>query len=221
LIIEEQILLEGMLDSITKYVGNAVEKGKEAAISVVDSVKNFKDIALLKDLILSPEYMGTAVKAIQGVVKKIGLELQKKLQLIITTIGARIAGFSDRFTKLIEHVLNVLNSLSSQTGWKGFLMMLGFCTLIKYLDGTILGKISDAGVSFLSKHPNIVDGISEVLNSFKSFSNTVTSAIDIQPILAWFTELGVGTVLSSLFVGINVINIMAEVLTPVIKSIDW
>jgi hypothetical protein len=25
-----------------------------------------------------------------------------------------------------------------------------------------LGKISDAGVSFLSKHPNIVDGISEV-----------------------------------------------------------
>jgi hypothetical protein len=61
--------------------------------------------------------MGTAVKAIQGVVKK-GLELQK--QLIITTIGARIAGFSDRFTKLIEHVLNVLNSLSSQTGWKGF-----------------------------------------------------------------------------------------------------
>jgi hypothetical protein len=38
LIIEEQILLEGMLDSI-KYVGNAVEKGKEAAISVVDSVK--------------------------------------------------------------------------------------------------------------------------------------------------------------------------------------
>jgi hypothetical protein len=28
------------------------------------------------------------------------------------------------------------------------LMMLGFCTLIKYLDGTILGKISDAGVSF-------------------------------------------------------------------------
>jgi hypothetical protein len=59
LIIEEQILLEGMLDSITKYVGNAVEKGKEAAISVVDSVKNLKDIALLKDLILSPEYMGT------------------------------------------------------------------------------------------------------------------------------------------------------------------
>jgi hypothetical protein len=64
-------------------------------------------------------------------------------------------------------------------------------------------------VFLLSKHPNIVDGISEVLNSFKSFSNTVTSLIDIQPILAWFTELGVGTVLSSLFVGINVINIMA------------
>jgi hypothetical protein len=42
LIIEEQILLEGMLDSITKYVGNAVEKGKEAAISVVDSVKTLK-----------------------------------------------------------------------------------------------------------------------------------------------------------------------------------
>jgi hypothetical protein len=52
LIIEEQILLEGMLDSITKYVGNAVEKGKEAAISVVDSVKNLKDIGVtIKDLI--------------------------------------------------------------------------------------------------------------------------------------------------------------------------
>jgi hypothetical protein len=70
LIIEEQILLEGMLDSITKYVGNAVEKGKEAAISVVDSVKTLKILRYIKDLILSPEYMGTAVKAIQGVVKK-------------------------------------------------------------------------------------------------------------------------------------------------------
>jgi hypothetical protein len=65
-----------MLDSITKYVGNAVEKGKKNIISVVDSVKTLKDIALLLNLIT--RVYGNSSKSYSRCRKKIGLELQKK-----------------------------------------------------------------------------------------------------------------------------------------------
>jgi hypothetical protein len=71
----EQILLEGMLDSITKYLVMRLRE-KKYIISVVDSVKTLKDIALLLNLII--RVYGNSSKSYSRCRKKIGLELQKK-----------------------------------------------------------------------------------------------------------------------------------------------
>jgi hypothetical protein len=47
LIIEQQIIIENLLDSINGYLGNLVQKGKEKSLNFIKSVKNLKELAIL------------------------------------------------------------------------------------------------------------------------------------------------------------------------------
>jgi len=220
-IIEEQLMLESMLSSINNFIGSALEKGKEKAIDIVDSVKNLKDIALLiKDLILSPEFMGAAVESMKKVANNILNQLKIKVDKIINTIKVTLYGFSEKFKAFIDKVVSLLTKLTDGTGWKGFLSMLGFCALVRFLEDSVIGKLIDGGVEFATKQVNLISGITTMFDSFKSFITNIGGE-DIKPILSWFGDIGAGSIIGGLFSGISIINIIAELLAPVIKSINW
>jgi len=218
-IIEAQLGLDKMLTSITNYVGNAVEKGKEKTISVIDSIKTLKDFALMvKDLLISPNLMETAMASIKNVAKKMIDGLYTTINTINNKLNNVADNFVDKLKLLIDHVVSELKILTSQTGWVGFLKILGFCTLIKFLNDSIFLKID---IDMIKKFANLFDGVSSILNTFKDFSNTIINSFDIQTIINWFNNIGVNNVLKPLFAGISVMKIISEILTPVIKSVDW
>lgn len=220
-IIEEQLIYETMLDSINKFIGGALEKGKEKTIQVIDSIKSLKDIAILiKDLILSPEWMDNAIRKIKLVTTNIIAELQNNINQLFSIIKTPIEGFSDKLKNVISKIIAYATKLTSGSGWKGFLSMLGFCTLIKLLNESIIGKLINGGVEYISKNIKVVDGVSNLFNSFEHFISDISGA-DIQPILSWFTEIGVGTAISTFTIGFNVIAMLGKLLTPVIKSTNF
>jgi hypothetical protein len=221
-IIEEQLMLEDLLGSISKFVGSAVEKGKEKVISVVDSVHNIKDIALLfKDLILSPEYMARATTVMGKTCNGIANRLKNKLVTIGTKIGNAAGDLLDKFNELIQKAIDLLIKLSSGTGWKGFLTMLGFSILMTLLETKIIDMIINQGVNILDKFTGIIDGATIMLNGFKEFATSIISSLDITPIISWMTDNVLNTVLGGFFSGVNMINVIGLILIPVIKAIDW
>jgi len=221
-IIEEQLMLEDLLGSISKFVGSAVEKGKEKVISVVDSIKNVKDIALLfKDLILSPEYMAKATTVMGKTCNNIADRLKNKLVTIGTKLGDAAGNMLDKFNALIQKAIDLLIKLANGTGWKGFLTMLGFSILMTLLETKILDMIINQGIKILDKFTNIIDGATDMLNGFKEFATSIISTLEISPIISWITDNVIKTTLGSFFSGVNIINVIGLILIPVIKAIDW
>jgi len=224
-IITEQLIVENLLDSINKYVGNIVGKGKEKAMEVVDSITNLKDIAkLFKDLLLDPELMVNAILSIKKLLLKTINEIKQSVIKIVGIINNKISGFTDKFEKLMLHIEKVATSVSSKTRWKGFLMILGFLTLLSYLEQTVFGKIINGGVNFILQNTNIIAGISGVFNTFKELKELALSTFEIVPILTWFTGVVASAtkeIIGSALIGIELINIIGDILTPVIKSVYW
>jgi len=224
-IINEQLIVENLLSSINKYVGNAVGKGKEKAMEVVNSITSLKDIAkLFKDLLLDPKLMDSAIKTI----KKGFLDLINKIKQNVTKIlnfmSNSKSGFNDKFEKLMLHIEKVATSVSNQTGWKGFLMILGFLTLLTYLQQSILGNMVSGGVDYINQNVNIIGGITGVFNTFKDLKELAATTIEIGPILTWFTGVVASAtkeIVGSVLVTSELINIISGILIPVIKSVDW
>lgn len=219
LILEAQFGLDKMLSSITNYVGNAVEKGKEKVVSVIDDVSNLKDIALLiKDLIISPELMKTAIDSLKRVANTIIGELKNFTTKIVGALSSLSSNIVDKIKKFIEHIIDVLSGLISGNGWMGFLKILGFCCLVKFLTRGVFDKLKNLTEDEIS---NYFGGMVDIMNKFKEFSTSIIERLDIQPILNWFSKISSGSILGPLLAGISIITILNEVLTPVIKSVDW
>ena len=218
-IIEEQLLLQTMLNSINKFIGSSLEKGKEKTIEVVNSISNVKDIAILmKDLILVPELMNSAVKSISRVANNLKQELEDIVAKINKNV--KLGNISEKFNNLINKVISTLTNLTNGNGWKGFLSMVGFCGLIKFLLKGILYKIIKGVVEFVNSNTNIMEGLVSMFNSFGDFVADINGT-SIQPILSWLGEIGSNVSISGLLVGINILAVLAEILAPVIKEIHW
>jgi len=224
-IITEQLIVENLLASINKYVGNVVGKGKEKAMEMVDSISNLKDIAkLFKDLLLDAELMSSAIQSIKKTLLATISKIKQLVIKIVTIVNNKIAGFTDKFEQLMAHIEKVAISVSTETGWKGFLMILGFLTLLSYLEKNVFGNIISNGFNFIQQNTNIIGGISGVFNTFKDLKELALSTFEIGPILAWFSGvvvLATKEIIGSVLVVGQLINIISFILTPVIKSVDW
>jgi hypothetical protein len=220
-IIEEQIIIESILGSINNYIGVAYDKTKEKTLEVVNSIKSLKDIAkFFKDILVDSELMKVAIDSIKKSLSKTMATIKDATNKILDKLKVSSDGFNDKFAKLIEHVENVAKNLSSNTGWAGFLMLLAFTTLLVYLEKTFIRNMMEKGVDFISKNTNIIGSVSDVLNSFKELKNLVSS-LDIKPILSWFTDIGVDIAIGGVFTAIDIINLISQILAPIIKTVEW
>jgi hypothetical protein len=221
-IIEEALNLQNLLKSANKYLGSAIEKGKENVVKVIDTVKSTKDIAMLfRDVILSPENMDRANKALSDVLTKLSSETDKVILFLKEKIGVNIQGFTDKMIPMLDHLKKILTSMESQTGWLGFISKLGLSVLITYVKLNFFDKIISKGVEFIKDGGTLFGAIENLFNMFKNFKETITNSIDVNSMISWITSIGSQVVSSNLTLAFNIMVAVTAVTTPVIKSMYW
>lgn len=221
-IIEEALSLQNVLNSANKYLGSAIEKGKENVVKVIDTVKSSKDIAMLfRDVILSPENMDRANKALSDVLTKLSGETDKVILFLKEKLGVKIEGFTDRMTQMLEHLKSVLTNIKSQTGWLGFLSKLGLSVLITYVKINFFDGIISKGVGFIKDGGTLFDAMEKLFNMFKNFKETLINSIDISGIISWITSIGSQVASAKLSLAFNIMVAVTAVTDPVIKSMYW
>lgn len=221
-IIEEALSMQGVLASANKFLGAAIEKGKEAAIVVIDTVKSTKDIVMLfRDVILSPENMERANKALNGVCDKLSIEIDKVVTFLSEKLGATIAGFTDKMVKMLTHVKNVLSKIMSSNGWLGFLSKLGLTIILTFVKLNFFDKITSMGMDFIKDGNGLFDGIASLFNMFENFKNTIINSIDVTGIVSWITSVGTEAAKAKLTLAFDILVAVTAVTAPVIKSMYW
>ena len=221
-IIEEALSMQGVLASANKFLGAAIEKGKEAAIVVIDTVKSTKDIVMLfRDVILSPENMVRANKALNGVCDKLSIEIDKVVTFLSEKLGATIAGFTDKMVKMLTHVKNVLSKIMSSNGWLGFLSKLGLTIILTFVKLNFFDKITSMGMDFIKDGNGLFDGIASLFNMFENFKNTIINSIDVTGIVSWITSVGTEAAKAKLTLAFDILVAVTAVTAPVIKSMYW
>jgi hypothetical protein len=216
-IIEQQIIIENLLDSINNYLGNLVQKGKEKTLNFIKSVKTLKELAIFfKDILLDAELMGEAIQNVKNALTKQLNFFETKIKTILTKIKANIQGFTDKLNNLLTNISNYGNGLLNKNGWVSFLTMLGLTVLLTLVNKKWLSIISDNTIEGLKKIDNIVS----VFNSLKDLIKTAASNLGVEKIFDWFTNLGLdATGIGIAFTISEIIMIISEILTPTVQTI--
>jgi hypothetical protein len=221
-IIEEALTMQGVLASANKFLGSAIEKGKESAIVVIDTVKSTKDLVMLfRDVILSPENMDRANRALNNVCDKLNSEIDKVIKFLTEKLGVTIAGFTDKMVKMLEHVKNVLSKIMSLNGWLGFLSKLGLAIIVTFVKLNFLDKIINIGSDFIKNNNGLFDVIASLFNMFDNFKNTIINSIDVSGVIKWITSVGTQATIAKITLAFNIMVAVTTVTNEVIKKMSW
>lgn len=217
LIIEQQIIVENLLDSINGYLGNLVQKGKEKSLNFIKSVKNLKELAILfKDILLDPELMDEAIKNVKKSLTEQLDNFKNNINKILTNTKATIQNFTDKLQTFLNNVLTYSNDVLNKDGWVPFLTMLGLAVLLTWVNRKWLELILNNIAEGLKK----IDGVVNLFNSLKDLIKSAVSNLGIENIFAWFTSLGTETSgIGIIFTISEIILIISEILMPTVETI--
>ena len=218
-IIEEQIKMQDILISATKFSGIAT-----FTVNVVNSAKNLKDIAILfKDLILSPELMVQANNALANVCKQLSEKILGVITWLTNTIKTNIVGFTDKIKPILEKVGKTLLEQATLSGWLGFLSMLGFCIIVTYIYDSVFVKMMNAGIEFFKNVAPLLltVGITEVLDMFKNFKDFIVNTVDVSKIIDFFSAITKSVLFVKLKMAFSLLGTISIVLAPVIAALKW
>jgi hypothetical protein len=217
LIIEQQIIVENLLDSINGYLGNLVQKGKEKSLNFIKSVKNLKELAILfKDILLDPELMDEAIKNVKKSLTEQLDNFKNNINKILTNTKVTIKNFTDKLQTFLNNVLTYSNDVLNKDGWVPFLTMLGLAVLLTWVNRKWLELILNNIAEGLKK----IDGVVNLFNSLKDLIKSAVSNLGIENIFAWFTSLGTETSgIGIIFTISEIILIISEILMPTVKTI--
>jgi len=239
LIIEEEEKVSKFGETLRNYIGGKIAGTKEKITQVVTDVSTLKDAAvLIWDLWINPEFMIPAMKSIKGVLSGIFNSIKTAWGNITSFIGASSTNFKTGFDNIITKIENIVNKLSSGDGLFTFISIMGFAALLKWLyDNTIIKLVNFGNelVGLKDILSNLTDAVANFLAGFKDFELSALATFDIKPILEWFNTIGnnaidivkwfkqktVQKILGNVVIGLQIISVLAFVLTPVIKSINW
>lgn len=216
-IIEEQIIVENILNSINGYLGNMVQKGKEKSLNFIKSIKNLKELAILfKNILLDPDLMGEAIKNVKNFLNEQLNNFKNGITKILTKTKVTIQNFTDKLETFLNNVLTYANGVLNKEGWVSFLTMLGLAVLLTWVNRKWLDVISGNIIEGLEK----IDGVVNLFNSLKDLIKTAVSNLGVENIFAWFTSLGPKTSgIGVIFTISEIISIISEILTPTVQTI--
>jgi hypothetical protein len=216
-IIEEQIIIENLLDSINNYVGNLVQKGKEKTLNFISSVKTLKELAIFfKDILLDSELMDEATQNVKNSLTEQLNYFKNKIKAILTMVKVNVQGLTDKLNTFLENILNYGNGLINKNGWVAFLTMLGLAVLLTWINKKWLDSISGNIIDGLKK----IDGVVNLFNSLKNLIKTAVSNLGVEKIFDWFNGLVTeGSGIGLIFTISEIIIIISEIVKPTIRTI--
>jgi hypothetical protein len=208
-IIEEQIIIENLLDSINNYVGNLVQKGKEKTLNFISSVKTLKEL-------LDSELMDEATQNVKNSLTEQLNYFKNKIKAILTMVKVNVQGLTDKLNTFLENILNYGNGLINKNGWVAFLTMLGLAVLLTWINKKWLDSISGNIIDGLKK----IDGVVNLFNSLKNLIKTAVSNLGVEKIFDWFNGLVTeGSGIGLIFTISEIIIIISEIVKPTIRTI--
>jgi ElaB/YqjD/DUF883 family membrane-anchored ribosome-binding protein len=221
LIIEQQIIVETMLDSINNYLGSIVKKGKEKSLQLIDSIKNIKELAILfKNILLDPNLMN---EAIENVTKAINEQINKFKSLIdniLKKISAKLIGFTDKLENFLNNVLENSKEFINNKGWVGFIMGLGLAVLLTWVNKNWLENLGGVLFDTINDQLKNIESVIDIFNSLKNLSSYVAKSIGVENILEWFISFGTGTkLIGVVFTASEIIQIIYKILVPTVIGI--
>ena len=220
-VIEQQIIVENMIDSINSYLGSVVQKGKEKSLQLIKTIKDTKELAILfKNILLNPKLMEEAIENVKKSLNETIVEVKKLINNILTKLGFKIQGFTDKLTTFLGKILEYGNKFLNSKGWVGFLTMLGLTVMLIWCKKSWLGKLLNLATEQLENQIKNITSIVNIFNSLKELISNAASNLGVDEILNWFIGFGKKEPLIGIvFSAIEIINIISEILIPTVKTI--
>ena len=220
-IIEEALTIQGVLQSANNYLGGQIQKGREYTVKVIDSVKSTKDVVILfRDLILSPQNMVKANRALD----KICNNLVTNAQSVITFITEKlpnINNFTDKMVNVLNELKRVISDEINGEGWIGFLTKFGLACLLTYIKINVFDKIINLGVKFIQNGTLLFKGVQGLLQMFKNFKQTIIQNTDISQIVNWITSIGVQAKSLGLTLAFDILIAVTTVSTAILAALNF
>jgi hypothetical protein len=151
-ILQEQLLYETFLDSIKDYT-------KDKFNTVVNTVKDWKDTAIVLGKILSDEeLLNDFLKPLERRVNRLIRPLTDFLKKI-------------KLDSFIKNIINFLTKINSLKGWKKFMALTSIGSIIFYIIEKLKSLAPDAVKDFLLKYfsGDFINHILEKLTDWKSY----------------------------------------------------
>ena len=220
-VIEQQIIVENMIDSINSYLGSVVQKGKEKSLQLIKTIKDTKELAILfKNILLDPKLMEEAIENVKKNLNETIVEVKKLINNILTKLGFKIQGFTDKLTTFLDKILEYGNKFLNSKGWVGFITMLGLTVMLIWCKKNWLDKLLNLATEQLENQIKNITSIVNIFNSLKELISDAASNLGVDEILNWFIGFGKKEPLIGIvFSAIEIVNIISEILIPTVKTI--
>jgi len=220
-VIEQQIIVENMIDSINSYLGSVVQKGKEKSLQLIKTIKDTKELAILfKNILLDPKLMEEAIENVKKNLNETIVEIKKLINNILTKLGFKIKGFTDKLTIFLDKILEYGNKFLNSKGWVGFVTMLGLTVMLIWCKKNWLDKLLNLAIEQLENQITNITSIVNIFNSLKELISDAASNLGVDEILNWFIGFGKKEPLIGIvFSAIEIVNIISEILIPTVKTI--
>ena len=220
-VIEQQIIVENMIDSINSYLGSVVQKGKEKSLQLIKTIKDTKELAILfKNILLDPKLMEEAIENVKKNLNETIVEVKKLINNILTKLGFKIQGFTDKLTTFLDKILEYGNKFLNSKGWVGFITMLGLTVMLIWCKKNWLDKLLNLATEQLENQIKNITSIVNIFNSLKELISDAASNLGVDEILNWFIGFGKKEPLIGIvFSAIEIVNIISEILRPTVKTI--
>jgi hypothetical protein len=220
-VIEQQIIVENMIDSINSYLGSVVQKGKEKSLQLIKTIKDTKELAILfKNILLDPKLMEEAIENVKKKLNETIVEVKKLINNILTKLGFKIQGFTDKLTTFLDKILEYGNEFLNSKGWVGFVTMLGLTVMLMWCKKNWLDKLLNLATEQLENQIKNITSVVNIFNSLKELISDSASNLGVDGILNWFIGFGKKEPLIGIvFSAIEIVNIISEILIPTVKTI--
>jgi hypothetical protein len=221
LIIEQQIIIENLLNSINNFLGSAVQKGKEKSLQLINSLGTLKELAILfKNMLLDPKLMEESIENTKTYLNEEINKLKSIITNIFEKISVNVEGFTSKLDSFFKNTLKIGDEILKKNGWVGFIMILGLSVLLTWLRKNWLEKIANILLDNIKGQIQNLDSIIEIFNKLKNLGEAAASNTGIDTVLKWFIEFASGAnLIGIVFTASSIIEIISKILFPVVVKL--
>jgi hypothetical protein len=221
LVIEQQVIIENLLNSINNFLGDMVQKGKEKSLQLINNVKDLKELAILfKNILLDPNLMNEAVENVRAALNKEINSFKSLITNLFKKISVKVEGFNDKLNLFADNVIKFGGEFLEKKGWVGFIMILGLTVLLTWLRKSWLESLASILLDNIKDQIQNLESIINIFNKLKDLAEAAVSNLGVESILKWFMEFGIGVnLIGVVFKTIAIIKIISDILIPTVQDI--